>query len=88
MHGMLTRIRLLGTKENVSRKPSLIFLISVYVSLVFPLLYIMLIVSSLFYSLASLKSHVSTTSCLVQTQITYFFKSNVNLSFVESSILC
>ena len=48
----------------------------------FPLtLHFVTVVSSLFYSLASLKSRVSTTSCLVQRQITMFFKSIVNLFF-------
>ena len=39
------------------------------------------IVSSLFYWLASLKFLVSTTSCLKQRQITLFFKSLVDLFF-------
>ena len=91
MHGMLARIRLLRTGENVSRKARFNLFDFMLRLFSYPFtLHFVTIVSSLFYSLASLKSRVTTTSCLVQRQITLFFFLNhwSIFSFVESSMLC
>ena len=82
-------MRLLGTGDNVWRNSSFDIFYFMLGLFSFPFtLHFITIVSSLFYSLVSLKSRVSTTSCLVQRQIPFCLNHWSSFPFLESSMLC